>query len=569
MLDERSASDGKNSPHHARPGIRCLRLFRLFSELVLPALSLLVCGVAAAAEETAPVAPRTVAVPVRSQGFDILEIAVDGNTLLSELDIQLALEPFVGEQRKATDVDAARAALEALYKSRGYKTVTVAIPRQTIRDGLVLLDVVEGRIASLEVHGSQYTSLEQLKLEVPSLAEGKVPDFEQVEKELTYANRLPNRRVTPSLTAGQTPGTVDIDLKVDDQLPLRASVELNNRHGRDTSNTRAVATFGYDNLWQLGHSLTLSFQTAPQRSDDGSVYYGSYRAPLGDGSWNLTFTALRTSSSVAALSGVDVLGSGRSYGLELSKQFGAVAGVLYPSISAGIDYKNFNTVASVGQGAEIRTPAKYYPLSLGYSQLIKLTGQSLQSDVTLNLASPQLGSDSQTIDLNRFKARGQQMYLRASFAYNHDLPFNFEAGWRGSGQLSDQPLISSEQYSAGGMDNVRGYVEAESLGDHGYFSSLELRAPSLSEYLDQQGWMRFVTDLRPYVFYDFADVRLRGPFLDRSSARSSFLSSTGAGLGFRFFDHLGGSLIWALPLQKGPATPDNDNRVLFRISASL
>jgi len=547
-----------------------LRLIRPFSELVLPAVSLVFGAMASAAEAPVPAgAPRTVAVPVRGQGFDILEIAVDGNTLLSEIDIQTALEPYVGEQRKASDVDAARGALEKLYKDRGYKTVTVAIPRQTIRDGLVLLEVVEGRIASLEVQGSKYTSLDQLKLEVPSLAEGQVPDFEQVEKELTYANRLPNRRVIPSLSAGQVPGTVDIDLKVEDQLPVRASVELNNRHGRDTSNTRAVATFGYDNLFQLGHSLTLSFQTAPQRSDDGSVYYGSYRAPLADGSWNLSFTALRTSSSVAALSGVDVLGSGRSYGLELSKQFAAVAGVLYPSISAGLDYKHFNTVASIGQGAEIRTPAKYFPFTLGYSQLLKLTGQSLQSDLTLSVASPKLGSDSQTIDLNRFKARGQQLYLRASFAYNRDLPFNFEAGWRGSGQISDQALISSEQYSAGGMDNVRGYVEAESLGDHGYFSSLELRAPSISEYLDGRRWARHLTEFRPYVFYDIANVRLRPPLVDRATPVSAFLSSTGAGLNFRFFDHLGGSLIWALPLQKGPATPDNDNRVLFRISASL
>lgn len=547
-----------------------MRLIRPFSELVLPAVSLVFGAMASAAEAPVPAgAPRTVAVPVRGQGFDILEIAVDGNTLLSEIDIQTALEPYVGEQRKASDVDAARGALEKLYKDRGYKTVTVAIPRQTIRDGLVLLEVVEGRIASLEVQGSKYTSLDQLKLEVPSLAEGQVPDFEQVEKELTYANRLPNRRVIPSLSAGQVPGTVDIDLKVEDQLPVRASVELNNRHGRDTSNTRAVATFGYDNLFQLGHSLTLSFQTAPQRSDDGSVYYGSYRAPLADGSWNLSFTALRTSSSVAALSGVDVLGSGRSYGLELSKQFAAVAGVLYPSISAGLDYKHFNTVASIGQGAEIRTPAKYFPFTLGYSQLLKLTGQSLQSDLTLSVASPKLGSDSQTIDLNRFKARGQQLYLRASFAYNRDLPFNFEAGWRGSGQISDQALISSEQYSAGGMDNVRGYVEAESLGDHGYFSSLELRAPSISEYLDGRRWARHLTEFRPYVFYDIANVRLRPPLVDRATPVSAFLSSTGAGLNFRFFDHLGGSLIWALPLQKGPATPDNDNRVLFRISASL
>ncbi len=546
-----------------------MRIVGLSLEHLSVALAACACLAAYSAEPTPASTPRTVAVPVRNQNFDILEIAVDGNTRLNEIEIQLAMEPFVGEGRKASDVDAARTALEQLYKQRGYKSVAVTIPKQTIKDGLVVLEVVEGKVGSLEVLGSRYTSIDQIKLEVPSLTEGTVPNFAEVEKELNYANRLANRRVTPVLALSATPGTIDVDLNVDDQLPLRLTTEVNNRHGRDTSFMRAVVTAGYDNLFQLGHSVTLSVQIAPYRLDDGRVYYGSYRIPFADGSWSVTANALRTGSNVSALSGVDVNGSGKSFGLSLSKQWPAIGGIYYPSIAIGVDYKNFNTVASVGPGAEIRTPVEYVPVTLSVTQLLRLEGQSFQNDFRLSVASPAVGSNSATIDLNRFQARGQMLQLRNAMTYERQLPGAIELGLRFSTQITDQPLISSEQFAGGGMDNVRGYLEAEVLGDYGYFASAELRAPSLSDYVPSSLLSRAVTQFQPYAFFDSADLKLRGPFLDNSSPRAKYLSSFGFGLSFKLIDHLSGTLDWAMPVHRGTVTGDGDSRLLFRISASL
>jgi hemolysin activation/secretion protein len=537
--------------------------------LGLGALVLLLAAWAgvARAEEPRP-APDKV-VPVGAQSFDILELAVDGNTLLREVDIQNALESFVGPQKTAADVDAARLALESLYRRLGYKSVFVTIPRQTIRggDGVIVLQVTESTVAQLTVRGSRYTSIDQIKSEVPSLAEGQKPDYEEVQKEIAYANRIPGRKITPVPRAGSVPGTIDVDLNVEDQLPLRLSSEVNNRHSKGTTDNRVVASAGYDNLFQLGHSLSFTYQTAPQRIKDGQVFYGSYLARLGDGSWNLMGSALRTTSNVAAFSGVDVLGSGRSYGLRLTKQLPDVDGSLYPSVFAGFDYKNFNTQTRV-EGTETPTPARYMPFAIGYSQLLRLPSQSLQNDVSLSFASPQIGSDSSTLDLGRLRARGQQLYLRLSADYSHDLPLGMEGGVHFSGQLSDQPLISSEQFSAGGMDSVRGYLEAEALGDYGYIAGAELRAPSLFELLPAR-WSWVFNTFRPLVFFDAANLRLRGPYPDSSTPHSFFLTSTGAGLSFRLVDHLSGTLNWALPLQPGPSTGKHDSRLLFRISASL
>src|SRR5262249_43779166 len=99
---------------------------------------------------------------------------------------------------------------------------------------------------------------------VPELAEGQVPHFPMLQRQLAAANRPADAKVTPVVRAGRVPGTTDIDLTVADKLPLHGSLELNNRRSPNTKPLRLVGSLRYDNLLQRDHSLTFQFQTAPQ-----------------------------------------------------------------------------------------------------------------------------------------------------------------------------------------------------------------------------------------------------------------------------------------------------------------
>jgi hemolysin activation/secretion protein len=206
---------------------------------------------------------------------DIWEFVVDGNTVLADELVESTVMPFLGPSRTAEDVDKARAALELVYRDSGYKTVAVTIPRQSAADGVVQLKVEEGRVGHLTVVGSRFHSLDRIREGAPALAEGTVPDFDEVQKNIVALNQQADRRVTPALKAGTRPGTVDVDLVVDDKLPLHGWLELNNRYSQDTSELRSLVSLSYDNLFQRGHSLSLSFQTAPQNPDDAKVMFGT------------------------------------------------------------------------------------------------------------------------------------------------------------------------------------------------------------------------------------------------------------------------------------------------------
>jgi hemolysin activation/secretion protein len=497
--------------------------------------------------------------------FDVWEIDVDGNTVLDAETIERVVSPFVGPDRSFADVDQARDALETLYRDRGYKTVSVEIPRQTVRDGVVLLTVTESHVGHLNVVGSQYHSLEQIKTEAPSLAEGTVPEFKQVQKDIVALNQQPDSRVTPALKAGATPGTVDVDLVVDDHLPVHGNAELNNRRSEDTSELRASASLSYGNLWQLGHSLSLSYQTAPEKPSDARVLYLSYLARFGTSPFNLLINALDSDSNVATFGGTDIIGNGRMLGVRGIYQLPSGNG-LYPSITFGVDYKHFKTVTALGSSS-FDTPVDYFPFTLGYDVSSHIDKSTVQSDLTLTFASPRLGSDTQTIQLNRAFARGQMLSLRSNVAITEDLSHDLQSYVRLTGQLTDQPLISNEQISAGGMETVRGYLEAETLGDLGASGTLELRSPPLGDYITLGKANQPVQEFRFFGFADGAILALRNPLPGQDYQYR--LASLGLGFNFKAFNYVNGAFDWADPMITQSATRAWSSRLLFRVWTSF
>jgi hemolysin activation/secretion protein len=234
--------------------------------------------------------------------FDIWEFAVEGNTTLESRVIEQTVYPFLGSGRTVDDVDKARAALEKRYQDEGYGTVVVNIPEQDVVQGLVRLEVIEGKVDRLVVSGATWFSPEQIRAGAPSLAEGSVPLLPQVQKELVQLNAgSSDRRITPVLRPGRYPGTLEAELKVDDTLPVHGSIEVNNRYTADTTRTRVTGILGYDNLWQRQHAVSLGYQTAPENSDDVTVLFGTYSARLGESPWLAPARLSTSTTAVPAL----------------------------------------------------------------------------------------------------------------------------------------------------------------------------------------------------------------------------------------------------------------------------
>jgi hemolysin activation/secretion protein len=542
----------RQGEHTSRP---LARVFRAPTKAV-PALALLAllaspCGRIAADESAGATAERS-APSSRTRKIDVSEYRLDGAEQLTNAELEAVLAPFLGPGRELGDVEKARAAVEKAYSDKGFQSVTVAIPPQTVREGVVALTVTEGKVGRLRVRGARWFSPFDVRRQATSVAEGKVPNFNEIVGDVVALNQLPDRRVTPALRPGAAPGTIDVDLNVEDRPPFHGSLDLDNRQSANTTNLRLNGLLHYDNLFQRGHSLSFAFQTAPRRFEDAKVFSLSYLARVPGVTWlTLNLNGVLQDSDVSTLGSMAVKGKGRIFGARAMFTLPSTAEFLH-TISWGFDYKRFEenlTLADTGSGATtLQTPVTYWPVTTQYAATWLGDRAQTQLTTTVIFNVRALGTDPAEIDAKRYDASGNFIYYRAEASRTQDLRHGPQLFARLQGQYTKDPVLSSEQFTAGGAESVRGYLEAEGAGDYGALGSFEVRTPSFARWLDT---MR-VDEWRLLAFFEGGKLLVREALPEQ---RSFFLLwGTGVGTRLRFLDHLSAAADVGVPLTSTGAT---------------
>ncbi len=523
----------------------------------------------------AAVMPATqAATPKASQSpapkFDIWEFLVLNDHVLPQTTVEAAVYPFLGPGRDLGTVKHAAAALEAVYKKAGYGAVFVDIPEQEVTQGVVRLRVTEGELERVRMRGAGYFSDRQIRAALPALQKGRTPLLTALETQLATLNsQTADRQVTPVLKAGSQPGTVDVDLDVKDHLPLHASVSYDNRHTADTTPNRLTATLAYTDLWQHLDSISFLYQTAPADRENAKVESATYLAHVPHATGLAAFSYTHTSSNVLALGTLGVLGKGNIYGLHWLQPLPA-NGVVTQSLNAGGDYKSVRTdvfpnappsaggSSSSGSTAPVTAPVRYINWSADYDGTWRLPSRTLTANLAVNFGVNGLVNQSTAFNNARYNASPDYLYLRLSGGAIQKLPVGFAVLGRVSGQWADSPLVNNEQFSLGGEDTVRGYLEAETLGDSGLAGTVELHGPDIGRFTAP-----VLTQLYLFGFVDAGVATLLDPLPGQDYR--THLWSAGVGLQLAGPAGLNGSLDYAIPEEDGLRTRKHHPRVDFSL----
>ncbi len=505
-----------------------------------------------------------------ANGFDIWEFLVIGNHVLPQTKIEAVVYPFLGPNRDLDTVNQAAAALEEAYKHAGYGAVFVDVPPQEVANGVVRLRVTEGKVESVHVHGARYFSDRAIRAALPALSTGQTPLLTALQAQLSKLNsQTADRTVTPVLKAGSRPGTVDVDLDVKDKVPLHASIAYDNRHTADTTPNRLTVSVSYNNLWQRLDSLSFLYQTAPANRKNATVESATYLAHVPDVTGLAAFSYTHTSSDVLALGTLGVLGNGDIYGLHWLQPLPSTT-VLTQSLDAGADYKSVRTEvfpdAASGTGSStssasstpVTAPVNYVNWSATYSSAWHLPTRTVTTSLGVNFGVSGIVNKSDVFNNARYNASPDYLYLRLSGGVIQRLPAGFAVLGRVSGQWADSPLVNNEQFSLGGEDTVRGYLEAETLGDSGMAGALELHSPDFGRFMKP-----VLTQLYVFGFVDGGVATLLNPL--PGQAYHTSLWSTGVGLALAGPAGLDGSLDYAIPQESGIRTHKHHERIDFSI----
>ena len=209
----------------------------------------------------------------------------------------------------------------------------------------------------------------------------------------------------------------------------------------------------------------------------------------------------------------------------------------FPTLARGTDAEGVTKISSLRFSQEYSTRSDRHVFAVNSQFNIGLN----IFDATINAKEP----DSQFVIW-----RGQTQYIR-------QLGDRTNLLLRGGLQLADRPLVSLEQFRAGGALSVRGYRRDRSLGDNGLFLSTELRN-SIWQTADGN------SGLELYPFIDFGRVWNN----DELAIDNNTLASVGLGLQLFLDDIFSTRIDWGVPIvtDKGFQSDSlQDNGIYFSV----
>jgi hemolysin activation/secretion protein len=369
------------------------------------------------------------------------------------------------------------------------------------------------------------------------------------------ASPQPDGAAAESATATASPPQA----KAESKPRFSGSVQLDNQYSAETDPLRATLSLSYTNAFSSADEIDAAYQLAPQDIKQVSVFAASYTAhPLPDNFQpTLYFIDANTNVPTSEAAAGGVFGKGQILGVRVSHSL-PLPGT--QSLSLAAEYKHFRNTVPFDEDAQLSdTEISYWGLALTYTG--NWTAPRHQEGVSVSLNyGPHGGANPQdAYAANDFHARADYLFLRADGAALVTLLKGWRLYLRAAGQYTGDSLNINEDYPIAGSDGVRGYLEAEVLGDRGIKATLQLQTPTWEPS------PRFLADA--FVFGDAGVAQI----LETVAGEAAFMHprSVGLGIDIQAWKRVSGALTWARALTDSDFTRENESRLLFLVRASF
>jgi hemolysin activation/secretion protein len=497
--------------------------------------------------------------PVKDRGFELQGVAFEGNTVFPNQVLEEEAKAFLGWVTLA-DLEELRYRLTRYYTDRGYINSGVLLkPGQKIEDGVVLFQVMEGRLDEIQVGGTGGLRSDYVRDRIwPNTEQPFEIHSLQEQFQLLLQDPL-IERMDGKLRPGATPGSAILDVDVSRARPWDLTLGVDNHHPPSTGAERAFATGVVRNLTGKGDYLALAVGFS-DGAQDGSAIYTIPLNARNSRFW-LRFDTSDSSVVEEPLEDLDI--ESETETLEL--------GLIYPihrslrrSVSLGFalawrenetflldepfsfsseadEGETTVTVLRLTQELTDRTPEQAFALRSSFSFGLDAFGSTIHSDDRPD--SRFVAWLGQAQYARRLDSRGTRLILR------------------GDVQIASDDLPSLERFAVGGARTVRGYRENELVRDNGLVLSAELRYPlKLDDSTGQSN-----NSLEVALFTDHGAAWNKGDNRD-------YLHSAGLGLLWRYKQSYEAELYIAHDIEKVEKKEDynlQDDGVHFRLAINL
>ena len=568
----RSAS---SDPKQRRVRAGC---FSLQAALGLTALAILMSSVAAAQASAQPSAAsrgaataRSTQAPIAPVGTEpngplrdgllvyVRRIEVVGSTVLSEHDLAAVTAPFENRLLSSDELQELRLRLSRLYVERGYVNSGARIPDQEVVDGVVRIEITEGRLTRLEIRGTE-------RLRDSYLRERIVPDpnaplnVEVLQERLQVLQQdVLIERLVGTLRPGSVPGESVLDLEVAEAQPYRLGIIFANDRPPAVGAEQLRIHFAHHSVSGRGDSLVVE-PALTEGLRDLSV---AYALPLPGGRTQLELFYEDTNADVVEepFDEVDITGSLTSFGAGLRYWIVRRPG---SELSMGLRFDRrrgrttlLDRPAPLSPGADDDGRTELNAIRFSQDWLARGLDRvvAARSLLTFGLSGSSSARPGGDADGSFVSWQGQFQWVQRLAENDAQLIA------RTAAQVATRALLPMEQFQIGGAQSVRGYRESQLLRDNGITASLEYRIP-LGQVVGRETAPSAWHNMQLAFFGDIG----HGVNREFRAATPHTLASLGLGLVWDPAPGVHGELYWGYALRERPTGDDlQDEGVHFSI----
>lgn len=469
-------------------------------------------------------------VPTEEAKLRVARFRVTGSTVFPPQALRALLAEGEGRELTLTEIEALAERITAHYRKRGYILARAYVPAQDIREGIVEIAILEGRIGRINIEGAKWYSPDLLRPYVDPGKETPVFHEGRHERGMLLLNDLPGLEVKSILTPGAEVGTTDIILSVEKDRQITGSLDTNNYGSRFSGRERLGTSVDLNNLFGFGDVFSVRGQVSRQ-AEDFWLIRSSYTAPLS--SWGTkvgaAFTLVQTQVG-DEFRELEVMGTGRVISVYATHPF-IRSRTLNFYAQGGFDHKNFENYILQERANRDRLRVMTFGLTLDAIDRwrgLTSVNYTLHQGIPDFIGGLRLDDD---VNASREGAGGRFTKLTTEISRLQQITGTTSFFLRGTGQWASTLLVSPEQFSVGGMGTVRGYPLAEFSGDEGYAINAEIRwnAPGFSQAPAFKG-KKWGDILQFFVFTDHGSTTV----IDPIPGQDRTLDVTSAGFGLRF-----------------------------------
>lgn len=462
------------------------------------------------------------------------KINVTGSTVLTREETAKVAAPYLNREVTSEDLEALRLALTLAYVEKGFVTSGAIIPDQTVTEGTITFQIIEGTLSGIEVEGNEWFRSGYIRDRI-ALGAGTPVNVTALQERLQLLqqdNRL--QRVNAELKAGIQPGESVLKVRVAETSPYKMWLEFNNYQSPTVGAEKGLVTMAHQNL--TGNGDILSAKYGYSKGVDPQIE-ARYVLPVTARDTTVMLQYRKNDFRVVdpAFEALNIESESQTYGVTIRHPV----------------YRTLNQEFALALTAEHLTnklfvfgaPDRFFSIgsrdgetvisALRFSQewLHRSPNQVIAAFSRLSFGIDVLNAVND-VDPGVLRENTDQKFPDGEFVawlgqfqYARRLdPWGVQVIGRVDCQLANDRLFALEQISVGGRYSVRGYRENEFVRDNGLIGSLEVRVPAVRAAGGGE-----ILQVVPFV--DF------GRSWSRKTANAHGDSITSAGLGF----------IWNIP----------------------